>query len=182
MRTSSPPAAGAEVWPAHGLDIMVRAPERLGFVDLTEHVVRRVLAAGLIDGLCVAFTRHTTCALAINEWEDGALADFRRRLEELCPPDEYYAHDDLQRRTQNLVPGERRNGHAHVAQMLMGGSSLSIPVRDGDLLLGRWQRLLLVELDHPKDRHVALQLLGERTASKRGAHALEPSGIPRLTA
>ena len=144
-------------------DLAVRAPARFAVVDLTEHVRRRVEEAGLHEGICVAFTRHTTCALAISEWEDGALEDFRRRLQALFPPDDYYAHDDLDRRTQNLVPGERRNGHAHVAQMLMGGSSLSIPVRGGRLLLGRWQRVLLVELDHPKTRSVALQLLGSRS-------------------
>lgn len=163
------PVSDAVVCPEGTSDLTVRAPARFALVDLTEHVRQRLETAGLEEGICVVFTRHTTCALAINEWEEGALEDFRRRLQALVPPDDYYAHDDLDRRTQNLVPGERRNGHAHVAQMLMGGSSLSIPVRGGRLLLGRWQRVLLVELDHPKVRSVALQLLGSqaRSASPR---------------
>ena len=154
------PRSDAIVAPDGTLDLVVRAPARFALVDLTEHIRLRLQAVDLQEGVCVVFTRHTTCALAINEWEEGAIEDFRRRLQVLFPPDDYYAHDDLERRTQNLVPGERRNGHAHVAQMLMGGSSLSIPVRGRRLLLGRWQRVLLVELDHPKTRSVALQLLG----------------------
>lgn len=179
MRSSWPSPRTPAVVSGAGLDLVVHARERFDCVDLTEHVVSRMVAAGLSEGLCVMFTRHTTCALTINEWEDGALEDFRRRVQDLFPPDDYYAHDDLDRRTQNLVPGERRNGHAHVAQMLMGGSSLSIPVRDGDLMLGTWQRIILVELDHPKRRDVALQLLGERTTDARPR---QPAGISRLTA
>lgn len=141
-------------------DFIVRADFRFGFVDVTDAIRERVELAGLTEGACVAFCRHTTCALLVNEWEDGAQEDFRRRIETLFPPDDYYAHDDLDVRTQNLVPNERRNGHAHVVQMLMGGTSVTLPVRGGDLLLGRWQRVALVELDHPKDRSIALQMLG----------------------
>lgn len=142
-----------------GMDLMARANRRLGFVDLTDHLETSLTRAGIWDGACVAFSRHTTCALLINEWEDGALEDLRDRIRWLFPPDDYYAHDDHSRRTQNLMPAERRNGQAHVAAMLMGGASLAIPVRRGRLMLGRWQRVILLELDHPKDRSVALQFL-----------------------
>ena len=153
-------------------DFVVRADSRFGFVDITDVIRERVDLAGVREGACVAFCRHTTCALLVNEWEDGAQEDFRRRLQALFPPDDYYVHDDLDIRTQNLVPGERRNGHAHVMQMLMGGTSLTLPVRRGELLLGRWQRVALVELDHPKDRAVALQMLGSYGEDPR------PLGIP----
>lgn len=140
--------------------VTVEAPRRLGFVDLTPALERE--AAQLLDGdgFAIAFARHTTCALLINELEDGAQADLAARLDELFPPSTYYAHDDLSIRTQNLQPGERANGHAHVAQMLMGGTSHTIPISAGVPLLGRWQRLLLVELDEPKPREVVLQVYG----------------------
>ena len=147
------------VLPGEGLDLVVRARFRLDFVDLTDVIQQRVEAACLVDGACVVFCRHTTCALIVNEWEDGAQEDFRRRLEAMFPVDDYYIHDDLDLRTQNLVPGERRNGQAHVMQMLMGGTSVTLPVRDGALLLGRWQRVAMIELDRPKDRMIALQML-----------------------
>ena len=164
------------------LDLVVRPRARLDFVDLTHHLEKRLRAHGMEHGACVVFARHTTCALVVNEWERGALADFRRRLEELFPADAYYEHDDLSLRTQNLVPGERRNGHAHVAQMLLGGSSLSIPVRSGRLLLGRWQRVLLVELDEPKEREVAVELLGPSLQRESAKELSRARPLPRLIA
>ncbi|HYP24928.1 MAG TPA: secondary thiamine-phosphate synthase enzyme YjbQ [Actinomycetota bacterium] len=140
--------------------VTVEARHRLGFVDLTRHLVSEAARLGEADGFAIAFARHTTCALLINELEDGAQADLAARLDQLFPPSIYYAHDDLAIRTQNLQPGERANGHAHVAQMLMGGTSHTIPISGGTPLLGRWQRLLLVELDEPKPREVVLQVYG----------------------
>ena len=137
--------------------VTVEAPRRHGFVDLTPALEREVARAGG-DGFVIVFCRHTTCALVINELEEGAQADLAARLDELFPPSIYYAHDDLSVRTQNLQPDERANGHAHVAQMLMGGTSHTIPIAGGATLLGRWQRLLLVELDEPKPREVVLQV------------------------
>jgi len=90
------------------------------------------------------------------------MADFRARLEAIVPVDIYYAHDDLERRTQNLQEShERRNGQAHVKQMLLGATSHSIPVADGEPMLGRWQRLMLVELDEPKEREIVFQVFGD---------------------
>lgn len=134
---------------------------RLDFVDLTEELARAVKDSGVTEGCAVAFCAHTTAALVINEWEDGALEDFRARLEQLVPDDVAYSHDDLERRTQNLQEGhERPNGRSHVAQMLIGGSSHAIPVTGGKPLLGRWQRLMLIELDEPKERTVVFHVFG----------------------
>jgi secondary thiamine-phosphate synthase enzyme len=151
-------------------DLRVRASTRLGFVDLTEPIQRAVTGAGLVEGACIAFARHTTCALVVNEWEDGALDDLRRGLERFFPPDAYYAHDDLARRTQNLTEEERTNGHAHLAQMFLGGTSVTVPVREGSLLLGRWQRIVFVELDGPRERTIALQMLGPAGNPPAGAN------------
>ena len=137
------------------------AAARLEFLDLTEELERAVKDSGVTEGCAVAFCAHTTAALVINEWEDGALEDFRARLEALVPNDVAYSHDDLERRTQNLQEGhERPNGRSHVAQMLVGGSSHAIPVTGGKPMLGRWQRLLLIELDEPKERRVIFHVFG----------------------
>jgi secondary thiamine-phosphate synthase enzyme len=135
--------------------------ERFAWTDLTDELRRAVKDSGVTDGMAVAFCRHTTCALIINEWEDGAMSDFRARLEALVPDDIYYAHDDLERRTQNLQEShERQNGHAHVKLMLLGSTSHSIPVAAGEPMLGRWQRLMLVELDDPKEREIVFHVFG----------------------
>lgn len=139
---------------------VVRAEARGSFIDVTEELLRAIKDAGVTEGCAVAYCRHTTCGLLINEWEDGALDDLRRHLNELVP-DGYFAHDDLGRRTQNLVPNERANGRAHVTQMILGGTSHAIPVSAGEPLLGRWQRLIFVELDEPKDRSLLWHVFGE---------------------
>lgn len=132
-----------------------------GFADLTEELIRAVKDSGVTDGCAVAYCTHTTATLVVNEWEDGALADVRSRLDELVPVHAYYAHDDFGRRTQNLEEGhERQNGRAHVAQMLIGGSSHAFPVAGGKPMLGRWQRLILVELDEVRDREILFHVFG----------------------
>ncbi|HJS27135.1 MAG TPA: secondary thiamine-phosphate synthase enzyme YjbQ [Actinomycetota bacterium] len=137
-------------------------PARYAYLDLTEHLERAIKDSGVTDGAVVAFCAHTTCALLINEWEDGALEDLRGRMLHLVPDDVYYAHDDLGRRTQNLEEShERRNGSAHVKAMLLSASSHTIPVAAGEPMLGRWQRLILFEMDEPKDRQVVFHVFGD---------------------
>jgi len=93
--------------------VEVSAAERYGYLDLTDDLRRAIKDAGVTDGAAIAFCEHTTAALLINEWEDGAMADFRRHLTEQVPHDGvYYAHDDFDIRTQNMNEDERKNGHA----------------------------------------------------------------------
>ena len=142
--------------------VEVTLPARYAYLDLTEELQRAIKDAGVTEGAAIVYCPHTTCALLINEWEDGALEDFRERLRALVPDDAYYAHDDLERRTQNLGEvEERRNGHAHVKAMLLSASSQAIPVSGGEPMLGRWQRLILLELDDPKERRVVFHVFGE---------------------
>ncbi len=141
----------------------VMAPERYGYIDLTDELQRAIKDSGVTDGAAIAFCAHTTCALLINEWQDGALEDFRARVRTLVPDEEqYYAHDDLDRRTQNLAEShERANGHAHVKAMLLSATSHAIPVIAGEPAFGRWQRLILLELDEPKERQISFHVFGD---------------------
>jgi secondary thiamine-phosphate synthase enzyme len=144
-----------------GTEIEAAADGRLGTVDLTDELRRAVKDSGVTDGLVVAFCPHTTATLLLDEWEEGALDDLRDRLDDLVPAT-YYAHDDLERRRQNLAEGhERANGRSHVAHMLLGGASQAIPVDAGEPALGRWQRLILLELDEARPRRVSFRVLGD---------------------
>jgi secondary thiamine-phosphate synthase enzyme len=144
------------------LTIRVLPGRRHDVVDITDELCRAIKDSGVTEGCAVAFCAHTTCALIINEWEAGALDDFRSRMEALVPRDIYYAHDDLERRTQNLQEGhERANGQSHVTQMILGATSHAIPVVAGEPLFGQWQRLLLLELDEPKDRSIVFHVFGD---------------------
>lgn len=141
--------------------VTVRPSERYAYLDLTDDLRRAIKDAGVTDGMALAFCAHTTCALLINEWEDGALEDFRRHLTDLVPHEgTYYRHDDFEVRTQNMHPDERKNGHAHVKAMLLSATSHAVPVVAGEPALGTWQRLILFEMDEPKDRVVTFQVLG----------------------
>jgi secondary thiamine-phosphate synthase enzyme len=130
------------------------------FIDLTDRLERLVGDAGLRFGVLTVQTLHTTTAVIVNEHEPLLLSDFRRLLERAAPADAHYRHDDPAVRTVNVTAAERPNGHAHCRALLLP-SSVSLNVADGRLVLGRWQRVFLVELDGPREREISALLLGE---------------------
>ena len=129
------------------------------FVDITDRVCAVVREAGVSAGLVAVYSRHTTAAITINEWEPLLLEDMARMLERLAPKDGAYRHNDFSVRTVNMIEDEAPNGHAHCRHLLLGAGE-TIPVVDGDVALGRWQRVFLVELDQPRTRDVLVQVLG----------------------
>jgi len=133
------------------------------FVDLTEDVQTGVKRSGVQTGVAVVFSPHTTCAIVINEKESGFIRDFEDLIHGLVPADRDYRHDDLTLRRENLEDDDHDtpNGHAHCKHALIASSSEAIPIVDGELQLGRWQRVFFVELDRPRDRRVLIHVLGE---------------------
>lgn len=138
--------------------MVMRAPERLmlrtgsalQMVDITDRVAETVRNAGVADGMVTVFCPHTSCGLAVTEDEEGHHTDLAAVLEELAPEGRAWAHDDLENRWQNLEPDERRNGWSHIRGLLATTPSLVLPITAGELALGQWQRLFLVELDGPR--------------------------------
>jgi secondary thiamine-phosphate synthase enzyme len=88
------------------------------------------------------------------------LRDMEEFLRKIAPAHVYYNHNDFNCRTANMSDGEQPNGHSHCQQLLLGASE-AIPIVAGQLLLGQWQRLFLVELDRGREREVVVQLVGE---------------------
>jgi secondary thiamine-phosphate synthase enzyme len=130
--------------------------------DITEDVVAAVRESGVRDGIACVYSPHTTCCVRVTEPENGFLDSFVELLRTLVPLDHYYAHDDWDRRTENLCPEdiEAANGHSHCMAMLLGTAGESIPVRDGELGLGEWQRVLFLELDRSRERRWLVQIVG----------------------
>ena len=126
--------------------------------DLSEPLRQTVAESGIRQGLLAVTSRHTTTALTINEHEERLLEDIRRFFTDLVPADRGYLHNDLELR--DCPPDEPRNAHSHVIATLLG-SSESMPVVDGAPALGRWQSVMLVELDGPGRRTVNVQIVGE---------------------
>ncbi len=96
----------------------------------------------------------------MNENEPGLLRDALALLERLAPRGVGYAHDQLHLRP-GVPPDERPNGHAHAKALLLRTAE-TVNVAAGRPQLGTWQRVLLVELDGPREREVSLLALGER--------------------
>jgi secondary thiamine-phosphate synthase enzyme len=130
------------------------------FIDLTDHLETLVAAAALSSGILNVQTLHTTTAILINEHEPLLLADFHRLLEKAAPHDARYQHDDTTARTVNVTAEERPNGHAHCRALLLP-SSVSLNITNGQMVLGKWQRVFLVELDGPREREISAMLIGE---------------------
>ena len=146
----------------HHLTISVVTRQTFEFVDLTSALATLVETLGVRDGVLTVQTRHTTTGLLINEHEPLLLEDLRAMFERLVPATTRYAHDDFAVRTVNLGPTERTNGHAHCRAALLRTSE-SVPIVDGRLTLGRWQRVFLVEFDGGQRREVSIAIVVTRT-------------------
>ena len=141
----------------------LRTAGGLAVRDITDDVAHAVRESGVVDGIACVYSPHTTACVRVNEFEDGFLEDFATLLRRLVPSDHYYAHDDWDRRTENICEEDMEvgNGHSHCMSMLLGSAGESIPVRDGELALGRWQRVLFLELDRERDRRWIVQVVGD---------------------
>ena len=140
----------------------MRTTGGLAVTDITDDVSEAVRESGVQNGIVCVYSPHTTCCVRVNEFEAGFLDDFASLLKRLVPSGRYYAHDDWDRRTENLCEEDMvfGNGHAHCMSMLLGSAGESIPVVEGELALGQWQRVLFVELDRERDRRWLVQVVG----------------------
>jgi secondary thiamine-phosphate synthase enzyme len=131
------------------------APE---FIDITDGVAEIVADSGAWCGQVTVFSGHTTAAIKVNEHEPLLLGDLARVITDLAPAHAEYDHNDFSRR-KNMPEDECANGHAHCQHLLLSTSE-TIPIIDGRLALGTWQRLFLIELDRPRDRKVLVNVVG----------------------
>jgi secondary thiamine-phosphate synthase enzyme len=143
----------------HHTTIRIETEHPTQFIDLTPDLEAFVSASGVQRGLLNVQSRHTTAAIVVNEHEPLLLTDVARLLDRLAPADASYRHDIITLRAGNCALGEPPNGHSHCRALLLGPAA-ALNVADGEIQLGRWQRVFLVELDGPRSREVSLLLLG----------------------
>lgn len=130
----------------------------IGIYNLTPDVQKCLVTVGIWDGYVLVFSRHTTTALAVNEYEERLLEDIKAYLRKLAPEGDRYLHNDLHLR--DVPPDEPENAHSHLMAMTLHNSEM-VPVVDGKLALGTYQSILLVELDGPRQRTVSVQVCGQ---------------------
>ena len=126
-------------------------------LDITTEVSKAVSQAGVRDGIATVFVAGSTAGVTTVEYEPGLVSDLKDAFERIAPEAAGYAHDSRW--------GDG-NGYAHVRSSLLG-CSLTVPISDGELTLGTWQQIVLIDFDNrPRQRKIVVQVLGERSGGE----------------
>ena len=129
------------------------------FIDITDIIIEWLNKNKCSDGILNIYSTHTTCGISIMEDELLSKLDICIHIETLSPENDKYNHNRIDLR--QVPPNERLNGHSHIWKLYFSNGE-SIPVKNGDLLIGKWQRVMLVELDWNKpyrDRTIILTFI-----------------------
>ena len=119
-------------------------------VDLTDGVLSVVRTSGVERGLVTVFATGSTVAVTTMEYEPGGVTDLQALLDRLIPADPGYEHNRLNHDT---------NAHAHLRAAVIGPSE-TVPLVDGELALGTWQQIVLIDFDdRPRSRTVTVQIV-----------------------
>lgn len=153
------PASGQEGFRHAFNELHYRTEAGPWFLDITEDVRVTLRDSGVAFGQLAVYSQHTTASIILQEHEPLLLEDLRDRLSAFAPPGAYYRHNDFEIRTVNMHENEPENGHSHCQHILLGTSE-TIPVLNGELHLGEYQSIFLVELDDARDRTVCVSVLG----------------------
>ena len=127
--------------------ILLKTDKKRQIVDITEDVERKITKSKLAEGAVIVFVRHTTCALIISEFEDNLKEDILNYFEKEGP-----------KGTFSHTHGGQSHTPSHILSATIG-QSVSIPLMNGQMLLGTWQRICLAEFDGPRERKIVIQTL-----------------------
>ena len=134
----------------HGGLLRLETPGNGHIVDLTEGVARVLRTSGIQRGLLTAVANGATVAVTTMEYERGGVSDLQSLLDRLIPAAGEYQHNRLNHDT---------NAHAHLRAAIIGPSE-TVPVVDGEMVLGTWQQLVLIDFDdRPRTRTVTVNVL-----------------------
>lgn len=132
--------------------IQLRSKGEPDIIDITDQASQAIEECNIENGLVTVFISGSTAAVTTIEYEPGLRDDFPEMLSRVAPENIQYKHDNT---------WHDGNGHSHVRASLIG-PSLTIPIVEGNMSLGTWQQIVLLEMDtRPRDRNLILQLIGE---------------------
>ncbi|MCL2480081.1 MAG: secondary thiamine-phosphate synthase enzyme YjbQ [Spirochaetaceae bacterium] len=126
--------------------INIRTEKKAEFIDITTTVKKIVVSENFAEGLCSVFVPHTTAGITINEAADpDVVKDILGHFEKKVLHNDNYLHAE-------------GNSAAHI-KALITGSSVTVPVKDGKLVLGTWQGIYFCEYDGPRSRSYFISLI-----------------------
>ena len=133
--------------------INVETKGNCDIVNITEQVSEAIGQSDITDGTVTLFNVGSTAGITTTEYEPGLVNyDIAAAFEKIAPQNGRYEHEET---------WHDDNGHSHVRAALLG-PSLSVPVIDGQLLLGTWQQIILVDFDtRPRTRTIICQIIGK---------------------
>jgi secondary thiamine-phosphate synthase enzyme len=132
--------------------IRVKSKGENDMIDITKQTSKLLEESKLDEGIVTVFVSGSTAAVSTIEYEPGLNDDFPEMLSRVAPKDIDYKHDKT---------WHDGNGHSHVRASLIG-PSLTVPFKDGNLMLGTWQQIVLFEMDiRQRTREIIVQLFGE---------------------
>lgn len=129
----------------------LRTAKNFQYINITSRVQDVVSRSKIKDGMVFVNSIHNTATVIIQEADSTIHGDTKEIIEELIPFDRKWRH---------AYEGNV-NATSHVKNQLIGNSNLSIPVKDGRLVLGTWQQIFFLELLEPRRREVILTVIGE---------------------
>jgi secondary thiamine-phosphate synthase enzyme len=130
------------------ITLHVKTQRRTQMVDITGEVEKAVRESGVVSGVCHLYVPHTTAGIAINEHADPDVArDLETAFDGLVPRQGPYRHSE-------------GNSDSHIKSVLTG-TSQSVFIQGGKLVLGRWQGIFLCEFDGPRERSVFVKIAGD---------------------
>lgn len=132
----------------------VQTENREELFNLTQIIRDFVRTSGIRAGSVIVSSLHTTCAVLINEWQDALLHDVKMYLQGLAASGTYYRHND-----PAWSDCDRHNADSHLRSLLLG-MNLTLQIAEGEVVLGKFQSIILAELDGPQERTIRLQALG----------------------
>jgi secondary thiamine-phosphate synthase enzyme len=127
--------------------LTIKTSKRIELINITKQVETIVKAAPINEGIAIIYTPHTTTGLLVNEDEPRLVADIEEAISSLIPWNASYRHNQID-----------NNAPSHIVGALLS-CSLTLPISGGQLSLGTWQSIFLVELDGPRSRHIKVSLL-----------------------
>ena len=151
---AAPKAGGSETVRVITETIRLATDKRLELYNLTERVADVLRRHDIKEGMVLLSSLHTTMALFVNEWQTALLHDVKAMLEKVVSPRDTWQHNDPE-----LSDCDRHNAHSHLQASLLG-HALSFSVSKGRLVLGQFQAIIAAELDGPRNRDLAVQIIG----------------------